>query len=106
GVMAADGAQPFTQGRLLDGLQNFIFHLDHVAESKWNAGRKPLEYFHQHGMSRGNASIESRAGRRRFTVVVIRKCRADALQDDLRIEWSRDRIGGAERPCLHRAMMM
>jgi hypothetical protein len=104
-VMAADRRQPFAQGRMLDRLENLVLGLDDVGEFQGNAGRKLFEDLDHHGMRRLDAPVERLAAIGLVKSIAVRKRGANPLQDTLRIEWSRDGVGGAERPGLHRSVM-
>ena len=105
GVMAADRGQPFAQRGVLDGLENLVFGRHDVAELQRNARGKFLEHLDHHRMRGLDAPVQGLAAIGGIVAMAIRKRRADALQNGLRIERPRDGIGGAERPGLHRAVM-
>ena len=105
GVMAADRRQPFPQGRMLDRLENLVLGLDDVAEFQGNAGRKLFEDLDHHAMRRLDAPVQGLAAIGLVKSIAVRKRGADPLQDALRVERPRDRVGGAERPGLHRSVM-
>ena len=105
GVMAADRRQPFPQRRMLDRLEDLVFGLDDIVEFQRHAGRKLLEDL-DHDAVRGlDAPVQGLAAIGLVVADAVRKRGADALQDALRVERPRDRVGGAERPGLHRAVM-
>lgn len=67
--------------------------------------RELFEYLDHHRVRSGNAAVQNFAAIGRVEFIAVRKCRADALQNTLRIKRPRDRIGCAQRPGLHRTMM-
>ena len=105
GVMAADRRQPFPQGRMPDRLENLVFGLDDVVEFQGNAGRKPLEDLDHDAVRRLDAPVQGLAAIGLVESIAVGKRGADPLQDALRVERPRDRIGRAERPGLHRSVM-
>ena len=76
-----------------------------VAEFQRNARRKLLEDLDHHRVRGLDAPVQGLAAIGRVESVAVGKRGADALQNGLRIERPRDRIGGAQRPGLHRAVM-
>ena len=104
-VVAADSGQPFTQRGMLDGFENLVLGLHDIGEFQRNSRRKFLEYLDHHLVGGGHTAVQRLAAIRRVEAVAVRKRGADALQDSLRVERPRYRIGGAQRPRLHRAMM-
>ena len=105
GVMAADGVQPFTQRSLLDGAKNLVLDLQDVAEPQRRPRRQLVEYLGHQGLGRGNAAVQRLAAGGRVENDGVRKRGPDALQNVFRIERPGDRIGGAQRPGLHRSVV-
>ena len=105
GVMTADRRQPFPQRGMLDGLEDLVFGLHDIAEFQRLAGRKLLENLDHDAVRRLDAAVQGLAAIGLVVGIVVRKCRPDALQDALRVEWPGNGVGGAERPGLHRAVM-
>src|ERR1044072_6102363 len=90
---------------MLDRLENLVLGLDDVVEFQGNAGRNLLEDLDHHGMRRFDTPVEGLAAISVVKSVAVRKRGADPLQDTLRVEWPRDRVGGTKRPGLHRSVM-
>ena len=105
GVMAADRGQPLAQRRMLDGLENPVLGGHDVAELQRNACRKFLEDLDHHLMRRLDAPVQRLAAIGRVVAMAVGKGGADTLQNGLLVERPRYRIGGAQRPGLHRAVM-
>ena len=104
-VMAADRGQPFAQRGMLDRLDDLALGRHDVAELQRHAQGKLLEDIDHHRMRGLDAPVQGLAAIGGVVAMAVRKRRADALQNGLRIERPGDGIGGAERPGLHRAVM-
>jgi len=90
---------------MLDRLDDLVLGLDDISEFQRLAGRHPVEDLDQNGMRRIDATVQRLAAIGFVIAFGVRKRGADPLQDALRVERPRDRIGGAERPGLHRPVV-
>ena len=90
---------------MLDRLQDPGLGLDDVVEFQGLAGRQLLENLDHHRVRGLDAAVQALAAVGFVIFVGIGQGGADALQNDLRIERPPDRVGGAQRPGLHRAVM-
>src|SRR5205809_5408927 len=104
-MMATDGRQPFAQRGVLDGFEHLVFGFHNVVERQRNPGRELFEYLDHHRVRSGNAAAQDFAAIGGVEFIAVRKCRTDTLQNTLRVKWPRDRVGCAQRPGLHRAVM-
>ena len=103
--MAADRGQPFAQRGMLDRLEDLVFGLDDVVEGQRHAGRKLLEYLDHHRVRGGDAAVQGLAAVGGVNPSLSGNAARMRCRMPCGIERPRDRIGGAQRPGLHRAMV-
>ncbi|MGY4380859.1 hypothetical protein ACVWZ3_008498 [Bradyrhizobium sp. i1.3.6] len=90
---------------MLDRLQDLALGGDDVVEGQGHAERQLLEHLRQHRMRRLDAAVERLAAIGRVIGGGVGERGADALKNCIGLKRPRDRVGGAQCPGLHGAVM-